>query len=90
MTRERSSFEAGTHAPDTVNIQTTVESLMTVDTLAKRLAFSRSTLYRLLDAGKVPQPLRIGRSLRWDGRVIEDWLASGCPRPGRPAHGRRA
>ena len=41
---------------------------------------------RLVDAGKAPQPLRLGKSLRWRVETgdpttgILDWIQAGCPR----------
>jgi predicted DNA-binding transcriptional regulator AlpA len=30
-------------------------------------------------AGKIPQPIRIGRSLRWRASELHAWIAAGCP-----------
>ena len=30
-------------------------------------------------AGKTPQPIRIGRSLRWRASELNAWIAAGCP-----------
>jgi predicted DNA-binding transcriptional regulator AlpA len=30
-------------------------------------------------AGKTPQPIRIGRSLRWRASELHAWIAAGCP-----------
>jgi predicted DNA-binding transcriptional regulator AlpA len=30
-------------------------------------------------AGKIPQPIRIGRSLRWRASELQAWIAAGCP-----------
>ena len=39
--------------------------LVTADVVAAMLNVSERTLWRLLSAGKVPQPVRFGRSTRW-------------------------
>lgn len=88
MTRQRSSFEAGAHAQAAVNMQAATP-LLTVDALAARLSISRSTLYRSLQLGELPEPLRIAERLRWDSRVVENWLANGCPKAARKRPGRR-
>jgi prophage regulatory protein len=31
-------------------------------------------------AGKIPQPVRIGRSTLWRAEEIRQWIAAGCPR----------
>jgi predicted DNA-binding transcriptional regulator AlpA len=30
-------------------------------------------------AGKIPQPVRIGRSTLWRADELRDWVAAGCP-----------
>lgn len=53
--------------------------LLTVDEVAALMACSSRSVYRLSDAGKIPQPFRIGGMVRWSASVINDWIASGCP-----------
>ena len=31
-------------------------------------------------AGKIPQPIRIGRSTMWRTEELQAWIAAGCPR----------
>ena len=31
-------------------------------------------------AGKIPQPVRIGRSTLWRAEELRQWIAAGCPR----------
>ncbi len=31
-------------------------------------------------AGRIPQPVRIGRSTLWRADELRDWVAAGCPR----------
>lgn len=47
--------------------------------LAASLGISRAHIFRLHSAGKLPKPVRLGRSVRWPVREIESWLAAGCP-----------
>ena len=42
--------------------------LLSAQTLAKRLAVSIRTLWRLRSAGKLPPPVRLGGAVRWRGR----------------------
>jgi predicted DNA-binding transcriptional regulator AlpA len=44
---------------------------------------SSRTIYRLSDAGKMPRPMKLGSSTRWDRKAIEDWIAAGCPSSNR-------
>ena len=54
--------------------------LIPVEEVASMLGVSERTLWRLLSAGKVPEPLRIGRSTRWRSAEIREWIERGCPR----------
>ncbi len=53
--------------------------LLTADVVAAMLNVSERTLWRLLSAGKVPQPVRFGRSTRWRTAEVRDWIERGCP-----------
>jgi excisionase family DNA binding protein len=54
--------------------------LIGVDDVAALLGVSVRHVRRLTDCGKCPQPLRLGRACRWSRRVVEQWIADGCPR----------
>lgn len=54
--------------------------MLTVDTLADMLGVSTRHVRRLVDAGKCPQPCRLGRACRWSRSVVEQWIADGCPK----------
>jgi predicted DNA-binding transcriptional regulator AlpA len=60
--------------------------MLDVFDLAARLKVSTRHLRRLIDAGKCPQPVRLGRSCRWPAVTVEQWILDGCPncrkRPG--------
>ena len=53
--------------------------LLSVKEVCQALDIGRSTLYRLKSSGKVPNPVRIGGSLKWRKAELEDWIAAGCP-----------
>ena len=38
------------------------------------------TVYRLVDLGRIPSPVRLGSLIRWPRVVIEQWMAEGCPK----------
>lgn len=39
--------------------------------------FSRSTIYRLMDQGLFPKPIRIGpRSVAWEGQALQNYVQS--------------
>ncbi|QDU31340.1 Prophage CP4-57 regulatory protein (AlpA) [Anatilimnocola aggregata] len=68
---------------DSENVQ-----LITVAHVSELLACSQRHVYRLVDGGKMPPPVRIGALVRWDRDVIAYWIANGCrPVRAQPAKG---
>jgi excisionase family DNA binding protein len=59
----------------------TAPILISAEELAKLMQVSERTLWRLLSAGKVPQPVRIGRNTRWRYAEVREWIERGCPAP---------
>lgn len=53
--------------------------MLTADEFAATLRISRAHFWRLESAGKLPAPLRLGRVVRWDRRVVEAWIDAGAP-----------
>jgi len=49
-------------------------SLMDVKDLARRLQLSERTIWKLVAQKALPQPLRLGRSRRWEPEIIEKHL----------------
>ena len=47
--------------------------------LADRLGVSLRHIRRLDSAGKLPKPVRLGRSVRWPVNELEQFLAAGAP-----------
>ena len=47
--------------------------------LADRLGASLRHIRRLDSAGKIPRPIRLGRSVRWPVQEIKDWMDAGGP-----------
>ncbi|MHC5537064.1 helix-turn-helix transcriptional regulator [Singulisphaera rosea] len=54
--------------------------LIPAEEVASMLGVSERTLWRLLSAGKIPEPLRIGRNTRWRWAEIREWIERGCPK----------
>jgi excisionase family DNA binding protein len=52
--------------------------LITAKEFSKLLQVSTRTLWRLLSAGKLPKPVRLGGAVRWRLDEIKTWIASGC------------
>lgn len=54
--------------------------LVDVKELGMMLGRSRSWIYRRIDSGHIPAPMRLGSSPVWQRRDIETWIDSGFPR----------
>lgn len=54
--------------------------LLSAKELAKMLSLSKRQIHRLNSCHRLPAPIRIGGSIRWDlERDIKPWLATGAP-----------
>ena len=47
--------------------------------LAKLLQVSLRHVNALNSSGRLPKPIRLGRSVRWARKELEAWLAAGAP-----------
>jgi predicted DNA-binding transcriptional regulator AlpA len=52
--------------------------LIDVKAVSKILNCSTRQVYRLADAGKMPQKIKLGSLVRWCRPVIDAWIAGGC------------
>ena len=58
----------------------TPPALINARDVARTLSIGVRHLYQMLAAGLVgPQPIRLGRSIRWRSDEINDWVRAGCP-----------
>ena len=48
------------------------------DACASRLGISKRHWLRMVDAGKAPQPVRLGRLTRWSLIALASWESNGC------------
>ncbi len=53
--------------------------LISVDELATILGVSSRTVWRLLSAGKLLHPIRLGGVVRWRYAEVRQWIDDGCP-----------
>lgn len=60
--------------------------LISIAEFAERIRRSRRSIEKDVEAGRVPPPIRVGRSVRWRLSDIEQWIAMGCP-PREPSSG---
>lgn len=59
---------------------TQLDEVLTIDELAAYLKVSKSTLYKLVQEGKVPGQ-KVGKHWRFHRDVIEGWLGKGTTTP---------
>ncbi len=67
--------------PQNIEFKRAVTQSLLIDSrqVGELLNLSTRTVWRLLSAGKLPEPVRIGRSVRWSRSDLETWIANGCP-----------
>jgi len=53
--------------------------LLSIKQLSRLLGRGESTLWADDAAGRLPMPVKIGRSVRWRRDEIEAWVHAGCP-----------
>ena len=53
--------------------------LIDVKSLAKMLSCSVRSVWRLNSSGKLPKPVKIGRSVKWNYQMVRTWVEMGCP-----------
>lgn len=62
-------------------VQQTSQPLLTVNEVARLLNLSIRSVWRLRSAGRIPQPVTIGGSIRWKEEDLRKWIAEGCREP---------
>jgi len=55
------------------------DRLLRVQEVGQRLGVSARQVWKLLAAGRLPSPVRLGRSVRWRESDIGDFIRLGCP-----------
>ncbi len=55
--------------------------LINAEQFARMLGISPRTLWRLLSAQRLIQPIRLGGSTRWRLEEVRNWIEQGCPSP---------
>jgi hypothetical protein len=79
--KERHTSRPDAECPAATPRPDRIESLWSLDDIARRLKCSRRLVERLKSAGKLPPPdLRVGRMPRWKEETIRAWIERG----GRP------
>lgn len=52
--------------------------LLTKKELAEMLQLSQRTVYRMVMEKRLPQPIKLGVSVRWRQETIQEWIESDC------------
>ncbi len=60
-------------------MSTHTQMLLSTKQVAEALDVSRRTIYRMRQTGKLPKPVKMGKSLKWRREELEAWVAAGCP-----------
>jgi predicted DNA-binding transcriptional regulator AlpA len=55
------------------------DRLINARQFARMLQVSLRTLWRLVSAGKAPQPIKLNGNTRWLKSAVLAWLKAGCP-----------
>jgi predicted DNA-binding transcriptional regulator AlpA len=55
--------------------------LIGVDEVASRLGLSKRSVWRFVERGILPRPVRLGDTTRWSVRGLAQWVEAGCPAP---------
>jgi len=53
--------------------------MMTLQDVAKHLRYTTRHVINLVDSGRIPAPIRIGKHPRWPRHQIIAWIEAGCP-----------
>ena len=51
-----------------------IDRLLTIDEVRRIVGLSNATLYRLINRGQFPSPVRIGRTSRWPESEVSSFL----------------
>lgn len=55
------------------------DRLLPVGQVASLLNLSQRAIWKLLAVGRLPRPVRLGRSVRWRAAELSAWIGAGCP-----------
>lgn len=50
---------------------------------ARLTGVSTRSVDRLVSSGRFPAPVRLGGRVLWNRRGLVEWVAAGCPEPGK-------
>jgi predicted DNA-binding transcriptional regulator AlpA len=79
MDRKPTHSAASSPAPEAVALRPDVGLLLRAVAAATVCSVSLRTWRAWDSAGRIPQPVRIGRSTFWRADELRAWVAAGCP-----------
>lgn len=53
--------------------------LLSAADVAAKLGIGKRTVWTWDAAGRLPEPVRIGATVRWRAAELDEWVAVGCP-----------
>ncbi len=54
-------------------------TLLTVEQVGAMLSVSKRTVWRMLSAGELIEPIRVRGNTRWRHAELQEWIDAGCP-----------
>jgi excisionase family DNA binding protein len=70
--------------PDEIKLADSVKPVVYVTPdIATKLQVSEKHIRRMVDANRIPGVIRLGRLVRFNASIIDDWIRAGCPKPKR-------
>lgn len=67
------------HTAKNITVPHVEPLLVDVKALARMLSTSVRSVWRMNSGGKLPRPVRVGRSVRWNVETIREWIRQCCP-----------
>ena len=62
-----------------VQTQVTHERLLKAGDVSVMLSLSKRQVHRLNSSGQIPEPVRVGGSVRWPESELSAWIQAGTP-----------
>ena len=56
-----------------------VAAMLDKQAVADAIGCSTRHIDRMVESGRIPLPVQLGRLVRWPQAVIDRWIAAGCP-----------
>lgn len=78
MSTKRREETEHIHCNSKTTSNETLPVLVTADEVASMLSISNATVHRHNTEGRLPEPIRIGRAIRWRLKDITAWIENGC------------